>query len=93
MSFRKDKFLSLAGADLNSLSLDELKQLANKLLSGSLHGICFSPYDENQKPGDALDPKDIEYKVNFLKPYFKWCRSFSCTEDNELIPALSLIHI
>ncbi len=38
MSFRKDKFLSLAGADLNSLSLDELKQLANKLLNGSLHG-------------------------------------------------------
>ena len=89
MSFRKDKFLSLAGADLNSLSLDELKQLANKLLNGSLHGICFSPYDENQKPGDALDPKDIEYKVNFLKPYFKWCRSFSCTEDNELIPAIA----
>ena len=89
MSFRKEKFLSLAGADLNKLNLEELKKAARNLLDAKLHGICFSPYDENQRPGDRLDPNGIKDKLNFLKPYFQWCRSFSCSEDNELIPPLA----
>ena len=42
MSFRKEKFLSLAGADLNKLNLEELKKAARNLLDAKLHGICFS---------------------------------------------------
>jgi hypothetical protein len=32
MSYRKEKFLSLAGGDLNKLNIEELKTLARKIL-------------------------------------------------------------
>ena len=89
MSYRKEKFLSLAGADLNKLNIEELKTLARKILKNSVHGICFSPYDEYQRPGDKLGSQNVKEKLDFIKPYFSWCRSFSCTEDNDLIPALA----
>jgi glucan 1,3-beta-glucosidase len=89
MSYRKEKFLSLAGGDLNKLNIEELKTLARKILKNSVHGICFSPYDENQRPGDKLDSQNVKEKLDFIKPHFSWCRSFSCTEDNDLIPALA----
>ncbi len=76
MSYRKEKFLSLAGGDLNKLNIEELKTLARKILKNSVHGICFSPYDENQRPGDKLDSQNVKEKLDFIKPHFSWCRSF-----------------
>ena len=64
MSYRKEKFLSLAGADLNKLNIEELKTLARKILKNSVHGICFSPYDEYQRPGDRLDSKDVKDSIS-----------------------------
>lgn len=51
MSYRKKKFMSLAGPVVNNLSLEELKKESREFLNAAIHGICFSAYDEGQHPG------------------------------------------
>ena len=54
-----------------------------------MHGLCFSPYEEGQKPGDILSESQIRRRMEVIKPYTKWIRSFSCIEGNELIPKIA----
>ncbi|WP_026951673.1 glycoside hydrolase family 17 protein [Algoriphagus mannitolivorans] len=89
MSFNADKILALAGKNLNGLSKQELAESFRELLQDGLHGICISPYEEGQKPGDTLTEKQIRRRLEILRPYTQWIRSFSCTEGNELIPMIA----
>ena len=89
MSFREDKLMSLAGADINQLSESELKIYCKELLKKKIHGICFSVYDENQKPGDKISDEQIVKKLEIIKPYVKWIRTFSCSDENMRIPMLA----
>ena len=52
-------------------------------------GLCFSAYDEGQEPGNNISDEQILRKLNIIKPYIKWIRTFSCTEGNERIPVLA----
>lgn len=81
--------LSLAGLDLSSLATDELRTLARKILGNGIHGICFSPYTEGQRPGDRLDKSQVRERLEIVRPHVGWVRSFSCTEGNELIPSIA----
>ncbi|MCL4142138.1 UNVERIFIED_CONTAM: hypothetical protein GTU68_066547 [Idotea baltica] len=54
-----------------------------------MHGLCFSPYEEGQEPGQQITEKQIRRRMKIIKPYTKWIRSFSCTEGNELIPVIA----
>ena len=85
MSYRKEKFMSLAGLVVNNLSLEELKKQSRAFLNAGIHGICFSAYDEGQHPGDQLSEAQVLRKLEILKPHISWVRTFSCTEGNELI--------
>ena len=89
MSYRKEKLHSLTGINLNTVSKSELNKLCNKFLKQGIHGLCFSAYDEGQEPGDKISDKQILRKLNIIKPYTKWIRTFSCTEGNERIPVLA----
>ena len=89
MSFREDKLMSLAGADINKLTEFELKIYCKELLKNQIHGICFSVYDENQKPGDKISDEQIIKKLEIIKPYVKWIRTFSCSDENMRIPMLA----
>ena len=89
MSYRKEKFMSLAGGASLSMTTNELKEMARKLLDAGIHGICFSAYDEGQAPGDQLTDAQIRRKLEILKPHVKWVRTFSCTEGNELIARIA----
>mgnify|MGYP001081785057 FL=1 len=89
MSYRKEKIHSLTGINLNAVSESELKKLCNKFLKQGIHGLCFSAYDEGQEPGDKIVDQQILRKLNIVKPYTKWIRTFSCTEGNERIPILA----
>ena len=55
------------------------------MLADGIHGICFSAYDEGQKPGDQLSEAQVRRKLEILKPHISWVRTFSCTEGNEII--------
>lgn len=89
MSYREDKLMSLAGADINQLTEFELKTYCKELLKNKIHGICFSVYDENQKPGDDISDEQILKKLEIIKPHVKWIRTFSCSDENMRIPILA----
>jgi glucan 1,3-beta-glucosidase len=89
MSYKAEKVLALAGQDYNGVTKDELVELFDTVLKQGMHGLCFSPYVEGQKPGDQLTEDQIRRRMEIIQPYTKWVRSFSCTEGNELIPKIA----
>ncbi|WGH76051.1 glycosyl hydrolase family 17 protein [Tenacibaculum tangerinum] len=89
MSKRKEKFLALAELDFTDKSVKGLQKTFRDFLQLGIHGLCFSPYIEGQKPGDKLTEKQIRHRIEVIKPYTRWIRSFSCTEGNELIPKIA----
>lgn len=89
MSVRSEYLMSLAGLDLCGKSEEELRALFHQYLNGGMHGLCFSPYMPEQEPGMQIDEDQIRRRMELIKPYTKWVRSFSCTEGNELIPQIA----
>ena len=90
MSYRRsENIMSLSGVNTSELSKEDLSALFGKHLKNGIHGICFSSYEEGQKPGDILSEAQIRKRIEIIKPYTKWVRTFSCTEGNELIPAIA----
>lgn len=75
--------------DLTNKSNAELRSIFSKTLNNGIHGLCFSPYEEEQKIGDILNKEQIARRMDIIAPHTKWVRSFSCTEGNELIPEVA----
>ncbi|WP_209332432.1 glycosyl hydrolase family 17 protein [Lunatimonas salinarum] len=89
MSFNAEKILALTGKDLQGFSLEKLAELFRATLDKGMHGLCFSPYVDGQQPGDRLSEEQIRRRLEIIRPYTQWIRSFSCTEGNELIPKIA----
>jgi len=90
MSIREGKILALAGGiDFSGKPQEELHDLFTKVMENGMHGLCFSAYEEGQKPGDILSEDQIRKRMKIIQPYTKWVRSFSCIEGNELIPKIA----
>lgn len=93
MSYRKDHILSLHPESESSYvageSEETLKDLFAEILQNGVHGFCFSLYEEGQRPGDIISEAQVRRRMEILKPYTKWIRSFSCTDGNELIPKVA----
>ena len=89
MSYRKEKIMSLAGGSVNQMNQDQLKSQSRKLLQAKMHGLCFSPYEGDQKPGDVISDEQIRRKLELIRPYTDWVRTFSCTQGNERIVVLA----
>ena len=88
-SFRGERFLSLASIDFEGKDLNDLKEMYCEILKAGMHGLCFSPYMEGQKPGDQLSEEQIRRRMEIIAPYTRWIRSFSCTDGNEMIPVIA----
>ncbi|MFY7742470.1 MAG: glycosyl hydrolase family 17 protein [Flavobacterium sp.] len=102
MSFREGHFFSLNekeqyyAADnnhqeiqLEAYSQEDLSKLWLKTLEKGMHGICFSMYEKDQKPGDIIYGEQVNRRIQILKPFTKWVRSFSCIEGNEHVPRIA----
>ena len=89
MSYRKEKQKSLLGLDVNQLEKNELQNLSQSVLNAGMHGLCFSPYEEGQEPGDLISEAQIRRKLEVISPYTQWIRTFSCTDGNEQIPKIA----
>ena len=97
--YKGEKLLSLIrmnadevlGSDLKlgQMSIGEIRKQYASCLSGGVHGLCFSPYTENQEIGDIVTERQIRQRMEVIKPYTSWVRSFSSTEGNENIPAVA----
>ena len=89
MSYRADKVLSLAGDGPNRLDRAALQKQCASLVDNKMHGLCFSPYEGDQQPGDPFTEAQVRRKLELLQPHTKWIRMFSCTDGNDLIPQLA----
>ena len=98
MSYREGHFFSLednTSKDINQnihfseISLPKLSNIWRETLEKGIHGICFSLYEDGQKPGDIITAEQINRRIQILKPYTYWVRSFSCLEGNEHIPRIA----
>ena len=89
MSNLYQRKLSLAGINIADLSVEDLRALVRKILDAKIHGVCFSPYTEGQGPGTQISAAQIRERLDIVKPYVRWIRTFSCSEGNELIPAIA----
>ncbi len=93
MSYRPDHvsgFKALSGQPgssfLENKTEEDIRNLFLEILYGGIHGLCFSLYEDGQKPGDVISEGQIRRRMAILKPYTLWVRSFSCIEGNEFIP-------
>jgi exo-beta-1,3-glucanase (GH17 family) len=69
----------------------ELVALLDQAMARGLHGLCFSAYLPGQSPelGSRLSEAQVRSRLEVIRPYTRWVRSFSCTDGNELIPRLA----
>lgn len=103
MSFREGHYFSLENNqsnndsyksdyqsfDFSEIPAKKLTELWRETLENGMHGICFSLYEDGQKPGDIITAQQVNRRIQILKPYTKWIRSFSCIEGNEHIPRIA----
>ena len=89
MSVRAGRIKGLVGIDHADKTKKGLQNLYKRLLKNGMHGLCFSPYEEGQGPGDHISEEQIRRRMKIIKPYTKWIRSFSCTDGNEDIPRIA----
>jgi len=80
---------TVIGSDLTAKSEIELREQFSTILNNGLHGLCFSPYLEGQVVGDILSENQVRRRLELVAPHTQWIRSFSCTDGNELIPAIA----
>jgi len=92
MSFRSETILSLAGEDFSKKNGHDLIDLFHKYLNNGIHGLCFSSYEDGQGPGTIISKEQINRRIEIIKPFTKWIRTFSCTDGNELIPEVAKQH-
>lgn len=77
------------GFDFTEKSPKEINNLFHDVLNSGMHGLCFSLYEDGQKPGDIISEEQVRRRMAIIAPYTKWVRSFSCTEGNEFIPIIA----
>lgn len=81
--------MALSGVDYSNKSPEQLQELFRQILESGMHGLCYSAFEEGQKPGDILSVAQIRRRMSIIAPYTKWVRSFSCIEGNELVPQVA----
>ena len=97
MSYRKEHQFSLSkagytdglGLDLDKISDSDLRELWLETMKNGMHGLCFSIYEDGQSPGDIISKEQVKRRMQIIKPYTQWVRSFSCIEGNEHVPVVA----
>jgi len=72
--------------DLERKTLDDA---FHSVLQRGVHGFCFSPYLEGQSPGSQVSEAQIRERLQIIRPYTRWIRTFSCTDGHEQTPRIA----
>jgi len=74
-----------------SQSSQELQDEMKQILNGKIHGIGFSPYLDGQDPSEKsqITQEQIAERLEIIRPYTKWVRTFSCSCGNEEVPRIA----
>ena len=78
-----------APLDMAGMSGEELRGRFLQQLNAGMHGICFSAYLEGQNPRDLITEQQVRKRLEIVRPYTQWIRTFSCTNGHELIPEIA----
>ena len=84
MSYRADKVLSLAGDCPNRLDRAALQKQCASLVDDKMHGLCFSPYEGDQQPGDPFTEAQVRRKLELLQPHTKCCLLYTSPSPRDL---------
>jgi glucan 1,3-beta-glucosidase len=68
---------------------DALGAAFRATLQRGVHGLCFSPYLEDQQPGSQIGEAQIRERLKILQPHAGWVRTFSCTDGHEQTPRIA----
>jgi exo-beta-1,3-glucanase (GH17 family) len=78
-----------AKTDLSRIPHADKISLFKKILDRKIHGLSFSPYLDGQSPGVEISQQQIRARLDIIKPYTHWIRTFSCTEGNQHTPRIA----
>lgn len=74
-----------------SENTEELEAQMLNILKGKISGISFSPYLEGQDPSEKVivSEQQIADRLEVIRPYTHWIRTFSTTHGNEQVPRIA----
>ncbi len=87
--YRVPGAMTLRGTNFADMSRDDKIALLQQILQDGVHGMSFSPYLDGQSPGTEISEQQIRERLDIIRPYVRWIRSFSCVEGNEAIPRIA----
>lgn len=69
----------------------ELEKKMKEILDHKISGLSFSPYLEGQDPGEksVITEQQIADRLEIIRPYTHWIRTFSTTLGNEEVPRIA----
>lgn len=69
----------------------ELESKVQHIIKGKISGISFSPYMEGQDPSEKslISEQQIADRLEVIRPYTDWIRTFSTTQGNEEVPRIA----
>ena len=79
----------LLGTDFSGMTHADKVALFQQILEDRVHGISYSPYIEGQSPGTQISAPQIKQRLDIIRPFTQWIRTFSCTEGNEKSPGIA----
>lgn len=81
----------LLKTSVDGVTTKELEDKVRTLLDNQIHGISFSPYLDHQDPSEKsfITQEQIADRLEIIRPYTKWIRTFSCTLGNEEVPRIA----
>ena len=56
------------GIDYSNKSPKELNHLFEDVLNTKMHGLCFSLYEDGQKPGDCITEEQVRRRMTIIAP-------------------------
>ncbi|QMS86004.1 glycosyl hydrolase [Candidatus Xianfuyuplasma coldseepsis] len=72
-------------------STEEYESEMKSILDHKIFGISFSPYLEGQDPSEksVITEQQIADRLEVIRPYTNWVRTFSCTLGNQEVPRIA----
>lgn len=69
----------------------ELEEKVEAILKSKISGLSFSPYLEGQDPSEKaiISEQQIADRLEIIRPYTHWIRTFSTTNGNEEVPRIA----
>jgi len=76
---------------LISENTQDLEEKMYEILKNKISGLSFSPYLEGQDPNDKtiISEKQIADRLEIIRPYTQWIRTFSTTHGNDQVPRIA----